>query len=106
MFHLRTRWESSLYLILKVEKKTQEEKPMTQVQRKSDSSVVSLMEFRSRKMESGTRKLNLSSTFTGKKGSLVTPDEQDLNIRLERIKQSIQRINQLMQDLKNPAQQN
>jgi hypothetical protein len=36
----------------------------------------------------------------------VTPDEQDLNIRLERIKQSIQRINQLMQDLKNPAQQN
>lgn len=80
----------------------------TQTSSETSGTVVDLQAFRSRKALSGDRKAGLGQTFRTSQepekslgsGQSVDTTDADLSERIERIKSSISRINQLMSELR------
>jgi hypothetical protein len=90
--------------------KAKDSKENVKAQRKdSEAPVLDMGAFRTRKSLSADRKSSVSETFSGitSRGSESSVEsgssEMELSDRIERIKGSIQRINQLMAELRGVA---
>lgn len=68
---------------------------------KNEAQVLDFQAFKTRKAVKGERKQGLNQVFKADSSSLVGNNEEpDLAARIERIKSSIHRINELMAELK------